>query len=423
MQAEEHHQAVHQDPEDGKRHCLTHDVTVLTLHIAGSRGDGDGLRREQFTTLRAGTVGSCQPVGFVTRYAKECALVHQSEVAGGSSLELTEEDVGIRGTTRYEGTDRTNQRSEEREGSTRKQYQSLGNIVGHTRIVHQHGHSHKTADGHHRLLQVDGGLGQQLHQATEAHALNQSADDCTEENHQAGIRQPAELKGIANHWQLKLSHQRVVQQLVYRRHNLTANQDEEDDQTVNTPSLEGLCQTELLLLHDYLVLWILIANEQFIIYKHGDDGCHRTEDGGCLRTDEVSAAELHHDGECTHEERYGDILHDLRTIGHHQDEERGDEEHQRELQDDERSHLTEFFGRSHTTGSHLVGQRRGGQTYGTEAYSHRIGHQTDDSREHRLEPQSDQDGGRDSHSRTEAGHTFEHATETPCEQKHQQSLI
>ena len=32
-------------------------------------------------------------------------------------------------------------------------------------------------------------------------------------------------------------------------------------------------------------------------------------------------------------------------------------------------------------------------------------------------------GGRDSHSRAEARHTFEHTTETPCEQQHEQTLV
>ena len=44
MEAEEDHQAVHQDPEDGEWHGLTHDVTILTLHVAGSGSNGDGLR-------------------------------------------------------------------------------------------------------------------------------------------------------------------------------------------------------------------------------------------------------------------------------------------------------------------------------------------------------------------------------------------
>ena len=173
MEAEEDHQTVHQDPEDGERHGLTHDVTILTLHVAGGCSDGNGLRRKQLTTLRTGTVGSGEPVGLTTTDTEEGALVHESEVGSGRSLQLTEENVGVRSRTRHEGSDRTNQRREEREGSARKQYEALGNIVGHTGIVHQHSHSHQAADGDNGLLQVDSGLGQQLHQAANTHTLDQ----------------------------------------------------------------------------------------------------------------------------------------------------------------------------------------------------------------------------------------------------------
>ena len=105
MQSEEHHQAVHQNPEDGKWHCLTHDVTVLTLHVARGSSNGNRLRRQQFTTLRTGTVGSGEPVGLVTTDTEERTLIHQTEVAGGSSLQLTEEDIRIRSLTCHEGTD------------------------------------------------------------------------------------------------------------------------------------------------------------------------------------------------------------------------------------------------------------------------------------------------------------------------------
>ena len=40
METEEDHEAVHQDPEDGEWHRLAHDVTILTLHVAGGGGNG-----------------------------------------------------------------------------------------------------------------------------------------------------------------------------------------------------------------------------------------------------------------------------------------------------------------------------------------------------------------------------------------------
>ena len=95
VESEEDHQTVHQYPEYGERHRLTHDVTILTLHVAGSCGNRYGLWREQFTTLGASTVGGCQPVGLITRNAEERALIHQSEVSSSCGLQLTEEDIRV----------------------------------------------------------------------------------------------------------------------------------------------------------------------------------------------------------------------------------------------------------------------------------------------------------------------------------------
>ena len=70
-EAQVDHQAVHQYPEDGERHGLAHDITILTLHVAGGGSDGDTLWRQQFTSLRACAVGSGKPVGLVTAYSEE----------------------------------------------------------------------------------------------------------------------------------------------------------------------------------------------------------------------------------------------------------------------------------------------------------------------------------------------------------------
>ena len=99
----------------------------------------------------------------------------------------------------------------------------------------------------------------------------------------------------------------------------------------------------------------------------------------------MGAAELHDDGECSHEQRQRDILQDLLTVGHHQNQERGDVEHQRELDDDEGGNLAEHLRRGHSFCSHLVSQRGGRQTNGAEAHGHGVGNQTDHSREHRFE--------------------------------------
>lgn len=50
------------------------------------------------------------------------------------------------------GANASNEWSKEWKGCSRQQHQSLGNVVSHARIIHQHGHRHKTADGDGRLL-------------------------------------------------------------------------------------------------------------------------------------------------------------------------------------------------------------------------------------------------------------------------------
>ena len=72
-------------------------------------------------------------------------------------------------------------------------------------------------------------------------------------------------------------------------------------------------------------------DEELTIDEHRNDGGYRTEDGRCLRTYEVGAAELHDDGERAHKEGDGDILHDFCLIRHHQNEEWCDIEHERQL--------------------------------------------------------------------------------------------
>ena len=163
------------------------------------------------------------------------------------------------------------------------------------------------------------------------------------------------------------------------RHKLTADENEEDNQSIDTPSLEGLRSAKLLLLDNHLVSWILVLDEKLIVDKHCDDSSYRTKDSRRLRSNKMGTAELNDDREHAHEEGDGEILQDLRTVCHHQDEEWSDEEHQRELQDDEGGYLTQILGRSHTTGCYLIGKCRSRQTNGAETYGHCIGYQTDNS--------------------------------------------
>ena len=79
------------------------------------------------------------------------------------------------------------------------------------------------------------------------------------------------------------------------------------------------------------IFFCLMAQEQLVVKQHGCDGCYRSQNSRCLRTDKMGTAELYSDGTSTYEEGDSDVLQNLRLICHHQDKERGDVEHQREL--------------------------------------------------------------------------------------------
>ena len=272
-------------------------------------------------------------------------------------------------------------------------------------------------------MQSDGGLCQHHHQFSETQALYHAANHGSKEYHQTSIGEPAKLKGIANDGDIELRHQTLIQQFVDGRHYLTRYQDEEDDQAIDAPGLERLEHTKRLLLDMNRIFTGRVVQEQSVVNQHGADGCHRTKDSGRLRTNEMGTAELNNDRTGAYKQRNTDVLQYLLVVGQHQNQERRDIKHQRQLQDNKGGHLTEFLWRSRTTGRHLVGQRCSRQSHSTKAHRHRIGNKTDHSREHRLETKTDQDGCRYSHCRAKACHTFEHATQAPRQQEYKQTLV
>ena len=79
------------------------------------------------------------------------------------------------------------------------------------------------------------------------------------------------------------------------------------------------------------IFFCLMAQEQLVVKQHGCDGCYRSQNSRCLRTDKMGTAELYSDRTSAHEEGDSDVLQNLRLIRHHQNKERSDVEHQREL--------------------------------------------------------------------------------------------
>ena len=72
----------------------------------------------------------------------------------------------------------------------------------------------------------------------------------------------------------------------------------------------------------------LVTDKQTVIYQHGDDAAYTPENSRGFGPEEQGTGELDNDGDGAYEESEREVLNDLRPIGHHQDEEGGDIEHQ-----------------------------------------------------------------------------------------------
>ena len=239
------------------------------------------MRGKELSAFRTGTVGSSQPVGLISTHTEEAGIVDQSQLSGSRSLQLTEEDVGRSSRTSHEGTDATDKWSEERVGYSGEGNQTGSDSQRHTCIVHEGSQSHQAADGERCLLEVVRSLTQQLHQSSEAHALDKSTDYGTQEHHQAGIAQPSEGERIADDWHVELGYEGGFQQVVDIRTNLAGDEDEEDDEAIDTPCLEGLGQGEALFLHLHTIAGVL--QEELVVDEHSYDGTKASEDSRCLR--------------------------------------------------------------------------------------------------------------------------------------------
>ena len=110
-------------------------------------------------------------------------------------------------------------------------------------------------------------------------------------------------------------------------------------------------------------------------------------------------------------------------IGKRQDDERQNDKERCQLDNGEGRSLANLCRRSRSAFSHLIAERSNRYTHSTKSCSHGITNQGYQSREHRFESESDEDGSRYRHRRSEARHTFEQSAESPYEEQHEQSLI
>ena len=246
------------------------------------------------------------------------------------SLELGKENIrrGIR--TRYESSDGTNHRSNQRIEITRHSYQSRGDGSNHSRIVHHARQGYQRTNGHHRLAQIHRSTGKNHHQSLEAQPLYQSTDRSTQEEHQARIGNPAKLKGAAEHRQMNRTHQMTLEESIDRRTECSGNQDEYQYKEVNTPCLQALAESE-----GFLILHLAFSGKHLGVCDDGNNGSQRTDDGWSLRTEIIAAYKLHYHGNSAHQKGDDEILDKIVLIGKRQDDERQDDKERCQLDNGE----------------------------------------------------------------------------------------
>ena len=334
------------------------------------------------------------------------------------SLELGKEDIrrGIR--TRYKGSDGTNHRRYQRIEAARYSHQTRGDGSNHSRIVHHTRQGYQRTDGHHRLAQIHRGTGKNHHQFLEAQSLNQSTNRSTQEEHQSCIGNPAKLKGAVEHRQMNRTHQMTLEESIDRRTECTGNQDEYQYKEVNAPCLQALGKRK-----GFLILHLALSGKHLGVCDDGNNGSQRTDDGWSFRTEIIAADKLHYHGNHSHPEGDDEILDKIVLIGKCQDDERQDDKERCQLDNGECRSLANLCRRSRSAFRHLIAERSNRHAHSTKSRSHGITNQGYQSREHRFESESDEDGSRYRHRRSEARHTFEQSAESPYEEQHEQSLI
>ena len=214
------------------------------------------------------------------------------------------------------------------------------------------------------------------------------------------------------------TYQMTLEESIDRRTERSGNQDEYQYKEVNAPCLQALSKRK-----GFLILHLALSGKHLSVCDDGNNGCQRADDGWSLRTEIIAADKLHYHGNHSHPEGDDEILDKIVFIGKRQDDERQDDKERCQLDNGEGRSLANLCRRSRSAFRHLITKRSNRHAHGTKSRSHGITNQGYQSREHRFEAESDEDGSRYRHRRSEARHTFEQSAESPYEEQHEQSLI
>ena len=122
----------------------------------------------------------------------------------------------------------------------------------------------------------------------------------------------------------------------------------------------------------FLILTLALSGKYLGVCDDGDNGCQRTDDGWCLRTEIIAADKLHYHGNHSHPEGDDEILDKIMLIGKRQDDERQDDKERRQLNNCESRSLANLCRRSRSAFRHLIAERSNRHTHGTKSRSHGI---------------------------------------------------
>ena len=166
---------------------------------------------------------------------------------------------------------------------------------------------------------------------------------------------------------MNCTYQMTLEESIDRRTECAGNQDEYQYKEVNAPCLQALGKRK-----GFLILHLALSGKHLGVCDDGDNGCQRTDDGWCLRTEIIAADKLHYHGNHSHPEGDDEILDKIVLIGKRQDDERQDDKKRCQLDNGEGRSLANLCRRSRSAFSHFVTECSNRYTHGTKSRSHGI---------------------------------------------------
>ena len=176
-----YHQSGDDNIEDCPGHRLLEYLTLFALKRAGGGGYGNALRRDNLAARGSYGVAGCKPFGRDIDMSCHCGL------------HLAEKDVRGCVATGDEGANASHQRGKQRIERTCGGSKTAGNHCYHSCIIHHGGETYKTDDCYQCCLESLNGFPLCLEYAAHGCSLDESADECADEEQYSGMGEPRNL--------------------------------------------------------------------------------------------------------------------------------------------------------------------------------------------------------------------------------------